>query len=176
MSPRTCVAVGSPVLRPATADEDDVLRALRAERDGASLALAGLDAASLATLLDLQFEAQRAQYRASYPNAIEHLVIVGVDTVGTCWTSLGSHALQLLDITVRPGFRRMGIATAVLRQLMSTAAAVDVPLVLSVWQDNDAARKLYASLGFQPVPDEAVPGYHKLAWSTRQPTGEEPTA
>jgi ribosomal protein S18 acetylase RimI-like enzyme len=167
MSPRTSVAVGSPVLRPATDDEYGVLRALHAERDTASFASAGLDTASIATLVDLQFQAQRAQYRASYPGAVEHLLIVGPDTVGTCWTSLGSDALRLLDITVRPGFRRMGIATAVMRQLMSQAATVGVPIVLSVWQDNDAARNLYAAVGFQPASDEPVHGYHELAWSAR---------
>jgi ribosomal protein S18 acetylase RimI-like enzyme len=169
MSSATCVAAGSPVLRPATADEYDGLRALHAERDGASFALAGLDATSLATLLDLQFNAQRAQYRASYPDAVEHLVIVDANTVGTCWTSLGSDALRLLDITVRPAFRRRGTATAVMRQLMTAAAAAGVPIVLSVWQDNDAARNLYASLGFQPAPNETVHGYQTLAWSARTP-------
>jgi ribosomal protein S18 acetylase RimI-like enzyme len=164
MSPRTCMAAGLPVLRPATGEEYGVLRALHAERDATSLAQAGLDAASLATLLDLQFEAQRVQYRASYPDAVEHLVIVGPDTVGTCWTSLGSDALRLLDITVRPGFRRMGIATAVIRELMSQAATSGVPILLSVWQDNDAARNLYAGLGFQPTADGPANGYHTLAW------------
>jgi ribosomal protein S18 acetylase RimI-like enzyme len=168
MSPATCVAAGSPVLRPATADEYDALRALHAERDSASFALAGLDAASLATLLDLQFNAQRAQYRGSYPDSVEHLVIVDANTVGTCWTSLGSDTLRL-DITVRPAFRRRGTATAVMRQLMTTATAAGVPIVLSVWQDNDAARNLYASLGFQPAPSETVHGYQTLAWSARTP-------
>lgn len=58
----------------------------------------------------------------------------------------------LFDIAVRDGLRRQGLGGQVTRALLAGAAARGARLAyLQVETDNDAARRLYASLGFQDI-------------------------
>jgi ribosomal protein S18 acetylase RimI-like enzyme len=59
-------------------------------------------------------------------------------------------SIYLSNIAVHPGARRNGIARAMICHLLSlcrTAPSID----LAVHPDNQAARALYASLGFRPT-------------------------
>jgi ribosomal protein S18 acetylase RimI-like enzyme len=53
------------------------------------------------------------------------------------------------ELTVLPAYRHQGVATALLRQVIDTAAALGLAGVrLLVRPENAAARRLYAALGF----------------------------
>lgn len=78
--------------------------------------------------------------------------------------------LVIHDLTVDERFRRLGIASALLvralneqRSLGKKAAAGEPPLqfYLSVINKNDAARKLYESIGFRV--QEGTPSFYTLA-------------
>lgn len=59
---------------------------------------------------------------------------------------------HLLDIATEEKFRRRGIGTALIRELMKMAGEKDGSVIyLEVREKNQAARGLYEKLGFVPV-------------------------
>ena len=70
--------------------------------------------------------------------------------------------LEILNLAVEPAFRLRGAGRALLRALLNVPVRV---LFLEVRASNEAARKLYASAGFQELgvrkgyyPDRSRPG------------------
>ncbi|KRL53790.1 GNAT family N-acetyltransferase [Furfurilactobacillus rossiae] len=67
---------------------------------------------------------------------------------------MGSDALEIQRIYILPSFKRQGLGTQLFNQ--ATANAEDLhkrAIWLGVWEHNDAARKFYHKIGFQPVGD-----------------------
>jgi GNAT superfamily N-acetyltransferase len=60
----------------------------------------------------------------------------------------GERVAELTELYVRPAARRSGVATELVRAVLSALAAEYVHV--SVGVDNDTARKFYRRLGFQP--------------------------
>ncbi len=121
-------------------------------------------------LIELQFRAQRGQYRSDAPEAIDWLLELDRDAgrrpVGHCYLSQAPDQHRLLDLTIASEFRGQGLGSAVLERLCATAAAAGVPLRLSVWQDNTGAIRLYRRLGFRADAADSDPtGYLGLRWS-----------
>ncbi|MCW2855302.1 MAG: hypothetical protein JWR52_917 [Marmoricola sp.] len=138
-------AVSDVARRPATAADEPCLRALFAEsRD--DLALLPPDARE--QLIDMQFVAQRAQQLVTHPHASNEILVVEGRDVGRLMLA-GCH---VVDITVGREYRRRGIATAVLGQVISRNSPRAT--TLQVWSANEAACALYAGLGFEPSNDE----------------------
>jgi ribosomal protein S18 acetylase RimI-like enzyme len=146
-------------LRPAGPADEKFLEALLAD-SRSDLTSLGLPPEAVANLLKLQFHAQRAEYQARYPRAMNEVIQLGAQPVGRCWTDLSDSELRLLDIAVLSDSRRRGVARAVLDQLCQRAASTRdaaVPIRLTVWAENVAARRLYASAGFRE--GDATNGY-----------------
>jgi ribosomal protein S18 acetylase RimI-like enzyme len=118
-------------------------------------------------LLRLQCDAQRRQYRADAPEAVDWILELDrggpPERVGRCYLWQGPAEYRLLDLTVGAAWRGQGIGSAVLDQLLRAAGRAGVPLRLSVWQSNDGAVRLYRRLGF--VEDEAAGGYLRMHWT-----------
>lgn len=111
-------------------------------------------------LLDMQFRAQRRQYASIHPNARHEILVAdGVD-VGRLIVDHGTDHDRIVDVTVIRSRRRRGIASTVLRDVMSEADRAGRPVRLSVWSTNAGARRLYEQLGFEVVGDHG--GYLEL--------------
>ena len=106
-----------------------------------------LPAGAAGEVVALQRRAQRAQYRAAYPDSIDHVVEFDGAPVGHCWTNADDGELRVLDLALLTAHRRRGIGRAVLELLLAQAAASGAALRLSVWHDNVPARDLYARVG-----------------------------
>ena len=126
-------------------------------------------------LVRLQFEAQRRQYRADAPAAIDWILeLRGNGTgssepepVGRCYLLRDDTELRLLDLAVCPRLRGQGIGSSVLGELRTMAEQAGVRLRLSVWQANDGAIRLYRRLGF--LEDGADGGHLRMLWTTPKP-------
>jgi len=153
--------------RPVVPDDDVFLLALFAE---SRPELALLPEPARQQLIELQFRAQRAQYRSDAPDAVDWLLELDrdgtVQPVGRCYLLQADDQHRLLDLTIATEFRGHGLGTAVLGRLCSMAGAARVPLRLSVWQDNAGAIRLYQRLGFRAEPADGEPtGYLGLRWA-----------
>ena len=108
-------------------------------------------------LTRMQFDSQRSQHRSSAPDAVDWILELDVDgraePVGRCYLLQGQQEHRLLDLAIRPQWRRHGFAGTVLAWLCADAARAGVPLRLTVWHANHDALRLYHRHGF--VADDA---------------------
>ena len=150
-------------VRPATADDEGFLRELFASTREAEFAC--LDEGPRETLITMQFNLQRQQYEAGYPQA-EHTIILSEDrAIGRLFVDEGDREITLVDIVLLPDYRNSGIGTYLLEQLLARAAAANKPVRLHVFKTNPA-QGLYERLGFSKVGDEGM--YFEML---RQPGG-----
>jgi ribosomal protein S18 acetylase RimI-like enzyme len=159
--------------RRATVDDQGLLRELFAE-SRPDFAL--LPEAAREQLIQLQYDSQRAQYRAAAPDAIDWILEVEagdrIEPVGRSYVWQQAHEHRLLDLAIRRDRRGRGIGRAVLEALQAEATAAGVPLRLTVWHDNHDALRLYRRLGFvvDGGDQPAVPaGYLSLRWTAGAP-------
>lgn len=130
-------------VRPAAPSDDAFLRDLSREVRRSALP-PGVGAA----LIDLQAEAQRAQYAAAYPSATDHVLEVEGRPVGRLLLAATTDGLRVVDVAVVERERGSGAGTAALRWCCGRADAAGRDLTLTVTPDNPA-RRLYLRLGFE---------------------------
>lgn len=149
MTTRLTTARQAVVLRPVTDTGAHALTEVFRQVHGEQFVSAGVPEPVVASLLELQFRAQQTQYRASHPQAGDHLIEVDGRTVGRCYVERTGTVFRVLDIAVVPDRRRQGIAGTVLADLLREASEHAACVHLNVWTDNEPARRLYAHLGFR---------------------------
>ncbi len=83
------------------------------------------------------------------------------------------NACEMKRLFVRPAFRRYGLGRQLAQQLMDLATRAGFStLLLDTLDDMEAARGLYASLGFQDIPPyyyNPIPGAHYLKVELDEP-------
>ncbi|MGI8664883.1 MAG: GNAT family N-acetyltransferase [Jatrophihabitans sp.] len=140
--------LGQVSLRPVTPADAGFLRLLHLDSHP-ELRQLPLPQVAADQLVQLQLDAQLAQYRTSFPHALDQLIETDDAAVGRCWISLSATELRLLDIAVLSTHRGNGIGRTVLTGLCQRGDATGVPVTLSVWSDNAGAQRLYRRLGFE---------------------------
>jgi len=88
--------------------------------------------------------------------AAGHLARLALDDGGECVGYLvampGVDEMHLLNLTVAPARQRRGVGVAILRWLCRESRAAGArQLLLEVRTSNEAARRLYASIGFDEI-------------------------
>lgn len=77
-----------------------------------------------------------------------------------------ANACEMKRLFVRPGFRRLGLGRTIAEQLLDEAKRAGYSaMLLDTLDDMEAARELYASLGFEEIPPyywNPLPGAHYL--------------
>lgn len=142
-------------LRPARAADEPFVRELFADERRAEFASLGLEAPALDALLDVQFRAQRAEYRRRFPDADFLLVERTRDPVGRVIVDRTPTLLTIVDIALRARAQSQGLGTAILRSLLDEAAAAAIPTELSV-SVGSRAIALYQRLGFGAVSESST--------------------
>jgi putative acetyltransferase len=77
-----------------------------------------------------------------------------------------ANACEMKRLYVRPAFRRFGLGRILAQALMDEARRIGYSaLLLDTLDDMEAAREMYASLGFEDIPPyyfNPIPGAHYL--------------
>ncbi len=124
-----------------------------------------LVALSKACFDDSHLNRQAVAEILAMPGAFGILVLVEDAPGGFLLARVAADECEILSIGVRPSCRRRGLARRLLREALAQAAAAGGRSVfLEVGEDNDGARKLYLSEGFNQVGRR--PEYY------RRPCGE----
>ena len=113
-------------------------------------------------LMQHQFRAQTVGYRTQFPSAAFDIIERAGERIGRIVVDRPGDQIHIVDQAVIPTHRNRGIGTAVMRALMSEAAASMIPVRLKVASSNDPSLRLYQRLGF--VVLEETPTYLDLAW------------
>lgn len=143
-------------LRPVAPDDQAFLfRNYAATRDD-ELAVMGLAGAQREFFLKMQFNAQHQSYAVQHPQAEHHIILLDEQPAGRIIVGRTGEAILLIDISLLPEYRRAGIGSALIKELLIEAAAKNLPVRLHVLKTNVRAAHLYERLGFSVQEDDGV--------------------
>lgn len=127
--------------------------------------LAGVDwtdEAKLAFLGD-QFVFQSRHYKRHYSGAAWGIVTDAGTPVGRLYLHQGPADLRIIDISMLPSHRGLGIGSSLIRAVFEQGRAAGTAVSIHVEVFNLAARRLYDRLGF--VPGDTGGGVHlRMDW------------
>ena len=144
---------GKVTLRRVTQDDELFLLAVYASTREAELAQAAWAEGQREMFVRWQFDLQRREYDARFPDARYQLILIDGVPAGRIWTGEDEDQIRLLDIALLPQFQRRGAGTILLRELMKEADNAGKPLRHMVFVLNNDAHRFYERLGFVVIED-----------------------
>src|SRR5580693_7112036 len=90
-------------------DDGDFLLSLYASTRRPELAGLGWSEKEQDAFIRMQFDAQTRHYRGSFPNATYSVICVAGEQAGRLIVHRADNAIVIVDITLAPKFRRVGI-------------------------------------------------------------------
>lgn len=148
------------------ADDDlPFLARLYASTRMEELAVTDWSDAQKAAFLKSQFDAQHAHYQKHYTGSDFFVIEQAGTAVGRLYLARWKSEHRIVDIALLPEFRRGGLGTALLFDLLDEAAAAGKAVTIHVEKLNPAM-SLYRRLGFVAAGEEGA--YDLMRW---QPTG-----
>jgi GNAT superfamily N-acetyltransferase len=148
-------------LRPETAEDEGLSRAIYASTREDELARVPWSDEQKAAFVSMQFEAQRSYYREVYVDAAFDVVLVDGEEAGRLYVARFPGEIRVIDIALLPAFRGRGVGARLLTGLFDEARGSGRKVVIHVEFEN-RARTLYDRLGFVPV--EQVGVYIRMEW------------
>ena len=148
-------------LRPVQEEDEEFLREVYSSTRVDELAPLGWSADQQAAFLMQQFNAQHQYYHANYADADFQIILVNGQPGGRLYVDRRADEIRIIDIALLPEYRRAGVGSRLLRDLLDEAAAGDKPVRIHVEKFNPALR-LYQRLGFSIVDDRGV--YWFMEW------------
>ena len=109
-----------------------------------------------------QFEMQRQQYDARFPDAEYKVILVNDEPAGRIWIGRSNSEIRLLDIAVTPAFQNRGVGTRLLKELIAESDRSGKRLRHMVFVLNNDAHRFYERLGFVEIED--VGGYKHMEY------------
>ena len=161
-SPSTAKFPISVTLRSVTPEDDEFLLAVYASTRADELAQVNWQPGQKDLFVRWQFDLQRRDYDARYPNARYQVVLVNDQPAGRIWVGSDDTQIRLLDIGLLEEFQNRGVGTVLLQQLIAEANAAKKPLRHMVFMLNNNAHRFYERLGFVEIED--VGGYKHMEW------------
>jgi ribosomal protein S18 acetylase RimI-like enzyme len=143
-------------LRPETAEDEPFLRRLILETIAGELCASAWPEPLRGHLLGIQYAARRQSHRTNFPQAASYIIRAAAIDSGWAVVIDMPNEIRLVEIMVSPEMRSRGIGTAVIRQILATAAASGKPVRLNVNVTNRAAIALYERLGFRGIEGDEV--------------------
>jgi len=144
----------SVTVRPAAPDDEDFLAQLFASTRP-EFGFLDLPDSQKQFLMTMQFNAQRQQYDASYPEAENSIILLHGEPVGRIMVDRSEREFTLIDIALLPAHRNAGIGTNLIRTFLDEARAARKTVRLHVAKSNPA-RRLYERLGFSLTADQSM--------------------
>lgn len=161
-SPSTAQSPTSVTLRSVTPEDEEFLLAVYASTRAEELAQVNWAPGQKELFVRWQFDLQRRDYDARYPNARYQVVLVNDLPAGRIWVGADETQIRLLDIGLLEEFQNRGVGTFLLQQLIAEAVAAKKPLRHMVFMLNNNAHRFYERLGFVEIED--VGGYKHMEW------------
>src|SRR5260370_20458606 len=149
------------MLRKEKPEDEPFLISLYASIREAELAGALWTDAQKSAFLQWQFALQRAQYRASYPNADFCIIETEEHPIGRFYVHRGTEEILLIDVPLLSAWQRRGIGSAYVDSLLAEAKCAGLPISLHVEPQNPA-RRLYLRAGLRCLAQ--LGGYERLVW------------
>lgn len=153
---------GTLTLRPVTTDDDPFLLSVYDSTRAAELDQVQWQEGQREAFLKWQFEVQRREYDARFPDAEYQVILIDGASAGRIWVARTDEEIRLLDIAILTPFQNRGAGTVLLRKLIDEAKATGKRLRHMVFVLNNNAHRFYERLGFVEIED--VGGYKHMEW------------
>ena len=111
--------------------------------------------------LDMQFGAQKQHYEEHYPDCAFLVIEVDGKPAGRLYIDRSEDGIHLLDIALLPEYRRRGIGSGLLDEILAEGRRTHRKVIIYVEHYNPA-RRLYDRLGFRHLDTNGV--YHRMEW------------
>ena len=162
-------------LRAVAPGDDEFLLDVYASTRADEMALVNWDDATKRAFLRTQYDAQKAEYGARFPDAQYDVILLDGRAAGRLWVGRDEKEIRLLDIALLPWAQRRGVGAALVGELIEEARASGKKLRHMVFVLNEGARRLYERLGFE-VFDEVGGAYLHMEWRPREGGDQPPPA
>jgi GNAT superfamily N-acetyltransferase len=153
---------GTVELRPVTESDDPFLLSVYASTREQELAQAEWVEGQKEVFLRWQFDMQRREYEARFPDAVYNLILVDQQPAGRIWIGSDEEQIRLLDIALLPQFQNRGVGKALLEWLKREAQNSGKALRHMVFVLNNNADRFYERLGFKKIEDFGA--YKHMEW------------
>jgi len=144
---------GKLTLRPVTKEDEPFLVSLYGSTRAAELSQVEWAEGQREVFVRWQFDMQRREYDARFPDARYQLIVIDDEPAGRIWVGEDEEQIRLLDIALLPQFQKRGVGTVLLRELMKEATGAGKLLRHMVFVLNDDAHRFYERLGFVVIED-----------------------
>jgi GNAT superfamily N-acetyltransferase len=138
------------------ADEDlPFIEALYASTRAEEIGLTGWPPEQQRAFLAQQHRAQHHQYRTHNPDAEWLIVERGGEPIGRLYLGRWEGRRRIIDISLLPGARGLGIGGAILADVIAAAESEGQGVSIRV-EIHNPARRLYERLGFELAEDQGA--------------------
>jgi len=150
-------------LRRVTLDDEQFLLSVYDSTRAEELAQAEWQPGQREAFVKWQFDLQKREYEARFPEAEYDVILIGSRPAGRIWIGRDAKQIRLLDITLLPEFQNRGAGTLLLRWLIDEARESGKPLRHMVFVLNNDAHRFYERLGFVMIED--LGAYKHMEWN-----------
>ena len=137
-------------LQPVRPEDGAFLFEVYASTRAEELSLTGWKEQQRETFLRMQFQAQDKHYRENYPGAELQIILVDGGRAGRLYVHRRANEIRIMDIALLPAYRRHGIGTRLLEEILSEAAQSGKNVTIHVEVFNPAL-SWYERLGFKKI-------------------------
>lgn len=153
---------GQLTLRPVCPDDEEFLLAVYHSTRADELAQAEWQPGQKEAFVQWQFNLQRSEYDARFPDAEYNLILIDGERAGRIWIGRDEKQIRLLDIALLPEFQNRGAGTFLIQKLIDEAVATKKALRHMVFVLNNDAHRFYERLGFKIIED--LGAYKHMEW------------
>ena len=149
-------------LRPVTLEDDPFLLSVYTSTRADELAQVEWEPGQQEAFVKWQFEMQRREYDARFPDAEYDVIEIDGKPAGRLWLGRKDDEIRLLDIALLPEFQNRTAGTVLLTGLIDEARSTGKRLRHMVFVLNNNADRFYERLGFVVLED--LGGYKHMEW------------
>jgi ribosomal protein S18 acetylase RimI-like enzyme len=153
---------GRMALRPVTDADEEFLLSVYASTRADELAQVPWAGDQKRQFLKWQFDLQRREYDARFPDGDYSVMLIDERPAGRIWIARDDQEIRLLDIAILPEFQNRGAGTLLLRRLIDESKRAGKALRHMVFVLNQDAQRFYERLGFVVI--EEVGAYKHMEW------------
>jgi GNAT superfamily N-acetyltransferase len=153
---------GTMIIRPATHDDEAFLLSVYDSTRADELSQAEWQEGQKELFVKWQFDLQRREYDARFPDAEYYVILIDDRPAGRIWIGRDPEQIRLLDIALLPAFQNRGAGTILLRRLIDESKQTGKPLRHMVFVLNNDAHRFYERLGFVIIED--LGAYKHMEW------------
>ena len=153
-------------LKRVTAEDDSFLLSVYASTRAQELAQVEWQPGQQEAFVKWQFEMQRREYDARFPDADYNVIEIDGQPAGRIWIGRSADQIRLLDIALLPEFQNRGVGTLLVNSLIQEAVISGKHLRHMVFVLNDNADRFYERLGFVVIEEQG--GYKHMEWKQSQ--------